>query len=670
MRLITLSCLLFTPLAAVAGTTAHVIADFESPPELARWSGLDRAPDNTFHSSGAASMRFNIPQWREGCEERPGILLPCTVENGFPSGTDLSGWDAIAVDVRVVGDKAGKLGLKVRDVHGENSWTTHITVEPGRTNTAVLTMADAGSDCDIRQTREVVLYALRPDTAFTLLVDNLRLLPKKELPPTCAFALVYPNYRDMIFPGGGRVAVACDLALKARGIDARETVLTASLSDGGQTVKTAARPKNGRQTIELSPASLAHGDLTLRVALRRSGNNRMLASREWQLRKITPEERDALRVWYDRRNVLHADGKPFFPLGWYGKPDAAQLAEVAEGPFNCMLMYGTNHAGRDTMTGLLDDMHARGMKLVYCLNDVYPTAKYFEEKGWNGVTGNDAIAAAVLDAYKEHPAVLAWYLNDELPREIKPQLLDYYRRVREGDPSRPSFIVLCNRRDFPVFHDTTDILGVDPYPVPNDPITRVSGFVDFGREAVNNAKPVWLVPQAFAWYQYKSKDKDRGHTPTAEELRTGRAPTREEERCMTWLGIAHGATGLIYYCYYDMRVLPQYAEMWGWMREIAGEVREFSPVLLEGEDAPGLEVRRAGRDLHTRLISHGGALYLIAVNTSPEPAAAEMRLPRRVFHATALFGDSNPVECRGRTLRLPLAPLEARVIMLDTGKTL
>jgi len=49
---------------------------------------------------------------------------------------------------------------------------------------------------------------------------------------------------------------------------------------------------------------------------------------------------------------------------------------------------------------------------------------------------------------------------------------------------------------------------------------------------------------------------------------------------MTYLALAHGAKGLIYYCYYDMRVLPQYAEMWTGMKKIASEVKALSPVLL------------------------------------------------------------------------------------------
>jgi hypothetical protein len=102
---------------------------------------------------------------------------------------------------------------------------------------------------------------------------------------------------------------------------------------------------------------------------------------------------------------------------------------------------------------------------------------------------------------------------------------------------------------------------VDPYPIPHEPLTRVADFVTVARQAVQDNQPVWLIPQAFAWYQYNSKNPDRGHLPTDEELRTGRAPTFEEERCMTYLGLIHGAKGLIYYCYYDLRVLPQYREM-------------------------------------------------------------------------------------------------------------
>lgn len=646
--------------AKAASSQSQILADFETSSSLNVWNGLPHRQDAEHHSSGAYGMAFDIPQWKEGDEPRPGVVLPLG-DPGGPACADLSDWGGIAVDVWVTGGTPGKLGLKLRDESGENSWTTHITVEPGRMNTAALTMIDARADCDIRKAREVVLYALRPENAFTLVVDNLRLLPKDVPAALCEFSLRYPNYRNMIFPEGGDVAVNIHTALDEHGLSPREVEWKISASADRRNVSRTARLHADQAELEVPVEALPCGEIKIRAALMKRAGGAELAVREWNVRKITPEEAAALRVYYDRRNVLHVNGKPFFPLGWYGSANAEQLAEVSGGPFNCMLWYGTNHVSKAKMLELLDDVRQRGMKLIYCMNDVYPTAKYFDGKTWEGVTGNEAIADAAIQAYKDHPAVLAWYLNDELPRDLKPDLIKYYERIQAADPSRPAFIVLCNRRDLPVFPETTDILGVDPYPIPNESLLRVSGFVDAGRDAVDDAKPVWLVPQAFAWYQYNSKNPDRGHAPTPEELKTGRAPTEEEERCMTWLGVTHGATALIYYCYYDFRVLPQHAEMWPWMKNIAQEVADFSPVLLEGEDlpAPGIE---PAQGMHARLLRYQEHLYLIAVNSGRKPATATFCFSGRMpYSGQVILGGTQSIRIRGRRLNDSFAPLQVKI---------
>jgi hypothetical protein len=320
------------------------------------------------------------------------------------------------------------------------------------------------------------------------------------------------------------------------------------------------------------------------------------------------------------------------------------------------------------MLHYLDQIQEHGLKLVYCMNDVYPTATYFDKKKWEGVEGNDAISAAVVAAYKNSPAILAWYLNDELPHKLVPQLEDYYQRTATADPSRPCFIVLCNKSELQYFPTTTDILGVDPYPIPKDPITRVSSFVDKASAAVAGHKPVWLVPQAFGWYQYNSKNTDRGHTPTEAELKDGRAPTFEEERCMTYLGLVHGAKGLIYYCYYDMRLLPQYAEMWGWMKKIAGEVKELEPVLLSPEDLGSVKTTPDSDPVHTSLKRANGRLYLLAVNSGAAPCHAQFDLKRVLPKEVTVMFENRTVPARRTKLEADFAPLEVHVYDLGPGK--
>ena len=637
--------------------TSVAVADFEFAREIARWTGLKVERTDAHASSGRFGLRFDIPQWSEGQEERPGIQL--TVGNaGKPA--DWSRFSKVTVKAWVEGSQPGRLGLKLRDARGQSSWTTHITVEPGKCNPIELLMDDAAADCDVHQIAEVVLYALRPTNSFSLTVNDLRLWPRDK-PPLAVFHLAYPNYRGLIFPDADQVEAGVVVACKEHGLKPSQLTFVLAARAGDKVVSTRQALRQTELRLPLTTAALPAGALTLRASLVAARGGTELASEEWPLRKLTPVDVSKLKVYADRNNNLVADGQPFFPLGWYGSINDQHLAELADSPFNCLLAYGTDSMPKAKMLRFLDDMQRHGLKLVYCLNDAYPTAPYLSGKNWEGIEGNDAVANAVVTAYRDHPAILAWYLNDELPRALLPQLKDYYQRVREADLQHPSFIVLCNRRDFRIFPSTTDILGVDPYPIPHDPVTLVSGFMDTANAAVRRSQPVWLVPQAFAWYQYNSKNPDRGHLPTPEELQKGRAPTYEEERCMTYLGLTHGAKGLIYYCYYDLRVLPQYREMWAGMKKIGAEVKTLSPVLLSPDDPSPIRVTPKSAALHTKLKRVGNRLYLLAVNASNTPVTVKLRFSRPLVGLVNVLFESRQRPTADRGFVDHFGPLEVHV---------
>ena len=604
-------------------TETNILADFESSGSAAAWKGLPCERTDERASSSRYALRFTVPAWAEGREPRPGIRLPLDFGNG---SADLSQYGKIVVDAWVEGEQPGKLGLKLRDTAGDDSWTTHISVLPHQWNRAELPIREAAADSDVRRVKEVVLYALRPTNSFTLVIDHLRLEPA-DPPALAQFHLCHPNYRGWILPGEREAEVEIAVAPDEHGYQLRDLRLRVEISGSGHHRTIERRPSGATNCLAIAVKGLTAGDAVLKATVR--SGNRELASQTWPLRILTTSEAAGLKAYVDRANRLIVDGRPFFPIGWYASVDETQLAEIADSPFNCLLAYGTDLVPREQMRRFLDRMQAAGLRLVYCLNDVYPTATDLANKGWEGIRGNDAIAAAVVATYRDHPAVLAWYLNDEIPHALAPQLEDYYHRIRSADPAHPCFIVLCNRSEFSYFPQTTDILGVDPYPIPQDPITRVAGFVTGARKAVWDNKPVWLVPQAFAWYQYNSKNPDRGHPPTDEDLRTGRAPTREEERCMTYLGLIHGAKGLIYYCYYDLRVLPQYREMWGWMKAIAAEVKTLTPALMSTEPAGKWSLITKESPVQASLFRQGNTLYLLAVNPSKAACRVEFDLQRR-----------------------------------------
>jgi hypothetical protein len=540
------------------------------------------------------------------------------------------------------------------------------------------------------------INSLNPDQRIGIsLADSegallYRLWRPVEIRPLLSLEPLQPRYRGLIFPDVEQCRFLAELGLTdaaLAGVTLEMQISAAPWSAPTRTVSRLASETEAAPAAEKAPElprdreitfgsftprtqasllsvptrTLPYGDLGIRVrcvAL----DGRRLAEVSMPLRRLTEKEAAAVPSYVDEHNRLIVNGYPFFPLGWYGARNIRHLEEIANSPFNCILDYGINGMPLNEIRTYLDTAQTCGVKLIYCMNDLYPAATYHKQIGpW---TGNADMARGVISTFKDHPAVIAWYLNDELPREMIPDLMRYYDLVRSTDPNHPTFIVHFVRDIIADYVPTTDILGIDVYPVPSRGVMPVSDMTDVGIAATQGLKPLWMVLQAFAWYQYGDpEDPDatggRGRTPTENELRAGRAPTRDEERCMTYLALTHGAMGLIYYSYYDMHVLPQYEEMWGWMKEIGAEVKTLSPALLSPVKRP-VEVRGDSRQIHALLKEYEGKWYLLAVNGEYTPAAAEFVLPGAAESVKVLFEEHTPT-LTGAVLADDFAPLAAHV---------
>jgi hypothetical protein len=654
-----------------------LISDFSAPQSLQLWSGVRHVATTrpsattqpgavTQAGSDGPAMQITFEKWQPGMSEWPLVALRYDAGRGY-STADWSHYGALAFDAWVDTKEMQQIMVELRNQAGRNGATAHPNLAAGQVNHVELQLASRfGMEMDIRNVQELVIFASKPGHAFNLTIANLRLVPG-EKPPVAEFDLVYPNYRDLILHSLD-VRVATTVQLKQYGLDADDVRVELQLSSGGKSARTVHAVKEEREQVSVAVARLPDGPATLTARALQISTGKELARKEWTLSKLPADKAVPLKVYVDEHNTTIVDGKPFFPLGWYDSPDEKHLEEIAGGPFNTLLDYGANQKDKKWMLHYLDQVQAKGMKFIYCLNDVYPTAKYFEGKSWEGVSGNDAIRDAVVKAYREHPAVLAWYLNDELPRALAPNLTEYYHAVRSADPQHPCYIVLCDMHEIQWFPHTTDIFGVDPYPVPRDPVTMVSTWMDAADKAVSGHKPTWLVPQAFAWYQYNPEGSNRARKPTADELKTGRAPTYDEARCMTWLALTHGAKGIIYYCYYDLRVLPNYAELWAGYKKMAAEVKEFSPVLLAPDDLGPAKFTPADAPIHTKLKRHDGKLYLMAVNAGDKACTATFTLDVDMPPQVPAIFENRTVPAEGKTLAADFKPFEARVFEMPAGK--
>ncbi len=311
---------------------------------------------------------------------------------------------------------------------------------------------------------------------------------------------------------------------------------------------------------------------------------------------------------------LRVDGLPWFPFGFYCYwPVQPTLAgEEAVRGFNLLSPYQPNDPGSlGERIAYLDRAAALGMKVHYQLLDVSGGGGVYSGSGREiPPQQRDEWLRSEIEAVRNHPALLAWYIADEPGlRGVDPEAMQrLYDRVRELDPYHPVTMVFLNGGAARRFAAGMDLAMVDPYPVPNVPPATVGPGVAAALQGLGPRIPVWLVGQAFGGGEHWTRE------PTAREL-----------RLMTWLALVEGATGVQYFIRHGLSGFPKSPAAWAAAGRAAQEVQALTPYLLSREAQPAaLSSEEAVRAAAWR---HRGETVIAAVNTGNEPLAFELLLP-------------------------------------------
>ncbi|MCX6897270.1 MAG: hypothetical protein NT105_01095, partial [Verrucomicrobia bacterium] len=366
-------------------------------------------------------------------------------------------------------------------------------------------------------------------------------------------------------------------------------------------------------------------------------------------------------VFLDAHNRTLVNGKPFFPLGWYFGPGPTtknfeeHLDRVAASPFNTIMCYGINVGGVEKVRTYLDALAARKLKIIYSIKDVFAgTGGYYEPV--LGFRGEETIVRGIVPLFRDHPALLAWYLNDELPLTMRDRLDARQRLVRQLDPNHPPWAVLYQVDEFCGYLNSADVLGADPYPVTDRPVTMVSDWMRKCSAVSDGLRPLWMVPQAMDWACYRKEHADKF-----------RAPTLDEELVMTYLCLIHGASGLIYYSYFDLqRDRLGLDKRWADMLVVGNEVKQLFPALLSAAKPPKLDVK-ASRDavqFAARADDAGRRYVLLANPDSKEPATASIAVPARAKLQLLQRGQIKPMTAANGRCEIALEPMSAATLIV------
>ncbi|NUP99212.1 MAG: hypothetical protein HUU35_05060, partial [Armatimonadetes bacterium] len=399
-----------------------------------------------------------------------------------------------------------------------------------------------------------------------------------------------------------------------------------------------------RLLLPFDPGALPAGETTLICRL--LDGERLVAETRASLRRLPPKPYQ-VKIDQLSRGLL-VDGLPLLPFGMYAKWTATDVAEEEApygfthlAPYRGPAAFITDEASRAAVIAALDRYAALGIKIHYDVRHLTtgePTAETW------------ARLKTEVEAVRDHPALLCYYLADEPELQgIPPErLAKAYQFIRALDPYHPCTQVFANRSKAPDYLAGMDIIMADPYPIPRQPVTEVALATQQMEATTGQALPLWIVPQMFGggeWWE--------------------REPSPQEERVMTYLALIHGATGIQYFIRERAHVRPL-PLLLNEVRALAAEAAELSPALLSRLPRPA--VRGGSAEVHAAAWRTAEGIYVLAANTANRPLPLELTVEGAPEgKAEVLFEHREVVVSEGvvsdlidafgsRAYRLPLAP--------------
>ena len=447
-----------------------------------------------------------------------------------------------------------------------------------------------------------------------------------------AMVMTSPNYRGWL-PATGPGAVSFKAWLDLTDLERKmsDLALVASLVDGDQKVlATHTFPVTSTEpTVSLAlPATLPRGPYEARLALVDKTTGAVLSTKSDRV--VKPASEPNPRSYIDAYNRLIVDGKPFLPLGcyWSASDFKDDLVKVyADSAFNCLMPYGEMSAEQ------MDLAQRSGLKVLFSIKDSYFGSTWCPP-AIKSIADERTYIEGFVKQFRDHPALLGWYLNDELGLDLLDRLTAHQRFVEELDPNHPTWVVLYQFNQVRQYATTFDAIGCDPYPIPNPPVMAAT-WTRTTREEVAASRPVWMVPQIMSWKCYDPKGN-------------GRTPTFDEMRSMAWQCLCEGATGLVFYSFFDIRRDPDtpFDVQWDRVKRVAAEIKQWSPVLLS-IDKP-VAVTGDGLHLHCLAKASMGKTYFFVSSDGERDHILSMQVPIGAHVKRLSDGASLTPDAKGR----------------------
>ena len=478
-------------------------------------------------------------------------------------------------------------------------------------------------------------------------------------------SLATSAYRDMASDGDVRIVAEVEIPQEYDAPGKVMATLSYAGCDGTRTTaEMSILPISNAElaAVTLPVAAFAMGRNPVRVELK-GADGKVFGARETWFERV--EKIPQRRVAFDEYGRTLVDGSLFFPLGMYwsentlGLPGALDRYAAA-GVFNCLQTYEKSMSPE-----ILDRYWKYGLRVIASVKDVYVRPEDGTHIGFTPPevktrTDETNYVRRVVERCRNHPALLAWYTCDEMLEKFHDRLNDRYGLMKLLDPDHPTFACINIQSSSKRFMDSTDVIGVDSYPVGKagrilppdfDCVWEAGDKAEIARDLMCGILPMWHIPQAFSWRWDFWKKTDL------------RFPIFRELRSMVWQMIAAGGNGVLLYSYGQILNCKEDAaakeEYFRRSCEVAREVKGQMPVLLL---EPGPEVVSSPARVRARTWRDGANAYVLVCNTHPERRIGALRVKGAWKSCETVFGGG--VSLTDGALSLDMEPLAVAIVKL------
>ncbi|MGI2297024.1 S-layer homology domain-containing protein [Paenibacillus sp. GXUN7292] len=496
---------------------------------------------------------------------------------------------------------------------------------------------------------EITLFAYGGEG--TMWFDDL--LVTESQPPLFTSKLDTPNYRGYLIPGGnpevkvvtrGTVGIPASLyTTTVQLVDASDQVVEEQIFAGQLSVGAV-----------FDTSDLPVGKYEVLISTGRTDDSEnVLYSEQWLIEKVSDIE-SLPQSFVDDFGRFWKDGELHFPIGIYTHHVLKnEMEDLLGSAINMVMPY--NYPDTES----LDLAHDYGINVIFSLKGFFyemPGTPSFIQSEEDEVY----YIKQFVEQYKDHPALLAWYLSDET--SIDKRLPAHYKAVVETDSDHPAYMVDYRKVDPFIVNNAADLYGVDMYPVSgkeNDNLKRVSDMQQAMTADLLN-KGQWAVVQAHNLGNYEP------------EWGVSRGPTVEEMRNMSWQYIAEGAKGIMFYSLFDLMEDVSgktYEENLGDVKAVAQELENMAPVILSVDEAPQVDYS-AGDWLNVMVKSYNGNLYIVAVNNSKQEQSATFTAAEASGMPIQVWNEDRALDWNGNQFTDTFAPHAVHIYEIGTGESI